>query len=192
MKKILIINGHPSKSSFCQSIAKAYQAGATSKGNQVVLLNLHELNFNFNLSDGYSKTSVLEADLVLAQEKIKWAQHLVIIHPVWWGSVPALLKGFFDKTLLPGFAFSYRQSGMLWDKLLSGKTAEIIYTSDTPVWIYRFFYRAPSVTTLRDRILGFCGVKTLSIIGIGSIRKSTHEFRKNWLLKVEKRARNFS
>lgn len=188
MKNILIINGHPNPNSYCAALCKAYAEGAKKSGHQVVLLNLHELNFDSNFNGSYSslKTQSLEKDLVFAQEKIRWAEHLVIVHPVWWGSVPALLKGFFDKTLLPGFAFKYRQNSAFWDKLLQHKTAAIIYTADTPPWYYRLVYRAPSVNMLQHRVLGFCGIKTVSVTGIGPIRRSSQKFRETWLAKVEK------
>lgn len=187
MKKILIINGHPNKDSYCKALSEAYARGTEHAGHEVVLLNLNELNFDPNFLGNYSKEQInIEKDLLFAQEKIKWAQHLVIVHPVWWGSVPAVLKGFFDKTLLPGFAFKYRPNSALWDKLLAGRTGSIIYTTDTPIWINRFFYRAPAVNMVRDRVMGFCGIKTIKVTGIGPIRKSTKEFRENWLVKVEK------
>lgn len=185
MKKILIINGHPNAKSYCQALAEAYKNGASSKGNHVVLLNLSELTFELSLSFGYSKHMELEPDLVLAQEKISWAQHIVIVHPVWWGSVPALLKGFFDRALLPGYAFKYRKESILWDKLLSGKTARIIYTTDTPVWYYTLFYGAPSVRQVKSRILEFCGIKPVKVTGIGPIRRSSQEFREKWLEKIK-------
>lgn len=188
MKKILVINGHPNKNSYCAALSKAYANGAKQSGFDTVILNLHELQFDLNFNGSYSDQNLesLEKDLILAQEKITWANHIVIIHPVWWGSVPALLKGFFDRTLLPGFAFKYRKDSAFWDKLLIGKTSSIIYTSDTPLFFYRFFYGAPSVNMLRDRVLGFCGVKTISVTGIGPVRKSSQTFRENWLLKIEK------
>jgi NAD(P)H dehydrogenase (quinone) len=105
MQNVLIINGHPNADSFCHALAEAYQKGSASKGNHAALLHLGDLNFSLNLSHGYAHRTELEPDLVMAQEKILWANHIVIIHPVWWGSVPALLKGFFDRVLLPGFAF---------------------------------------------------------------------------------------
>jgi putative NADPH-quinone reductase len=103
---------------------------------------------------------------------------------VWWGSTPALLKGFFDRVLLPGFAFKYRDKGVLWDKLLSGKSGRIIYTTDTPVWFYNLFYSAPSVNMIKKRVLGFCGISPVKVTGIGPIRLSSPEFRKKWLEKV--------
>lgn len=190
MKKVLIINGHPNKNSYCNALAQAYLNGASKKGHEIVLLNLYDLKFNPNFDGSYNvdEPQSIEPDILFAQEKIKWAQHIVIIHPVWWGSVPALLKGFFDKTLLPGFAFKYKQNSPMWDKLLNGKTASIIYTSDTPPWFYRLFYRAPSINMIRDRVLGFCGIKTISVTGIGPIRKSTQAFREEWIEKIEKMA----
>ena len=185
MKKILIINGHPKKNSYCQVLGENYKIGAIASGNEVVLLNLFELQFNLNLQNGFSKTDELEPDILFAQEKIKWAQHNVIIHPVWWGSVPALLKGFLDKTLLPGFAFKYRENSVMWDKLLAGKTARIIYTTDTPIWIYKYFFMAPSVNQLKNRTLKFCGITPVKVTAIGPIRKSTSEFRQNWIEKIE-------
>jgi putative NADPH-quinone reductase len=185
MKKIVIINGHPKKGSFCNVLCDTYKAAANASGNEVVLINLYELKFNLDLQNGFSSPEELEPDIIFAQEKIKWAQHIVIVHPVWWGSVPALLKGFFDRTLLPGFAFKYRENSVMWDKLLAGKTARIIYTSDTPIWIYKYFFMAPSVNQVKNRVLEFCGVKPVKVTGIGPIRKSTSEFRQKWIEKVE-------
>jgi NAD(P)H dehydrogenase (quinone) len=187
MKKILVLNGHPNKDSFCQALSNAYHKGALTAGCQVDLLNLHELDFRVSFSGTYSSENQLplEKDLKMAQEKIKWADHLVIVHPVWWGSVPALLKGFFDRVLLPGFAFKYHSKDPFWDKLLHGKTATILYTSDTPIWVYKWFFRAPSVNMLRNRVLGFCGVKTKSVVGFGAIRQSTPALREKYLRKTE-------
>lgn len=190
MKKILIINGHPNKNSFCNSLCEVYKASATAAGNEVILLNLYELEFNLNLQYGYSRQNVIEPDIQFAQEKIIWAEHIVIVHPVWWGSVPAILKGFFDTALLPGFAFKYKEEGVFWDKLLKGRTARIIYTTDTPVWFYKYFYKAPSVNMVKNRVLDFCGVAPVKVTGIGPIRKSKMEFRQKWIDKIEQLGKN--
>lgn len=182
---ILIINGHPNPDSYCSALCKAYARGANKAGHNVSVLHLHELTFNLNLTGGYSKDTKLEADVIFSQEKISWANHIVVVHPVWWGSVPALLKGFFDRVLLPGFAFKYRKEGQLWDKLLSGKTASIIYTADTPVFIYRYLFLSPSVNMVKNRVLGFCGIKTKKVVCVAPIRKSTQEFRERWITRIE-------
>ena len=185
MKKILVINGHPTQNSFCNILSNTYAEAATSAGHELEVLNLYDLSFSPNLINGYSKRQEPEPDILLAQQKIKWANHIVIVHPVWWGSVPALLKGFLDTALLPGFAFKYRKDSLFWDKLLSGRTARIIYTADTPVWIYKYFFGAPSVRQLKHRTLAFCGIKQIKVTGIGPIRKSQTGFRKTWIEKIK-------
>jgi NAD(P)H dehydrogenase (quinone) len=185
MKKILIINGHPNKDSFCNALSEAYYKGSIANRNELKILHVREMQFNCSLSNGYSKEIVLEPAVLDAQEKIKWADHIVIIHPVWWGSVPALLKGFFDKVLLPGFAFKYKQNSPMWDKLLKGKTGHVIYTSDTPIWLYKYFFSAPSVNQVKNRTLQFCGITPVKVTGIAPIRKSTDAFREKWLKKIE-------
>ena len=96
-KKILIIDGHPGENSFCAAIADAYAKGAQSPEIEVEVLSLRNLKFDLNLRHGYRKIQELESDLVEAQKKIKWCEHLVVIYPIWWGSMPALLKGFLDR-----------------------------------------------------------------------------------------------
>lgn len=184
-KKILIINGHPNKGSFNFSIAEAYEKGARSTGAEVQTIIIADLQFNPNLSGGYQKRTELEPDLLAAQEKIKWADHLVWVHPVWWGGLPAILKGFIDRTFLPGFAFQYRENSVWWDKLLSGKTAHIITTLDQPSWYYRFIYGRPSVNQLKKSTLEFCGIKPVKVSYLGPIRASKPEQRTKWLGEVK-------
>ncbi len=127
-KKILIINGHPDRESLNFAIAEAYKKGAVSSGYEVKEIVVRDLNFNPNLQFGYRKRTELEKDLLESQDKIKWAEHIVWIYPVWWGSIPAILKGFIDRVFLPGFAFEKRENSVWWDKLLTNKTARITVT----------------------------------------------------------------
>ncbi|MBL1220233.1 NAD(P)H-dependent oxidoreductase [Chryseobacterium sp. L7] len=185
MKKIAIINGHPNKDSFNFGIAKAYKDGALQVGNEVKEITIADLNFDPVLHFGYQKRMELEPDLLKAWEIIQWADHLVWIHPVWWGGMPAPMKGFLDRLFLPGFAYRYRENSIWWDKLLKGKTAHIITTLDQPGWYYRLFYGRPSVNQLRKSTLEFCGVKPVKVTYIGIIRNSTEAQREKWLQKVK-------
>lgn len=184
MKKILIINGHPNSESFNFGIAESYQKGAIASDAQVETITIANLNFNPNLKFGYQKRTDLEPDLLESWEKIKRADHLVWIHPVWWGGLPAITKGFIDRLFLPGMAFQYRENSVWWDKLLKGKTAHIITTLDQPSWYYRFFFGRPSVNQLKKSTLEFCGVKPVKVSYIGIIKGSKEEQRKKWLDKV--------
>jgi NAD(P)H dehydrogenase (quinone) len=184
-RKILIINGHPNKDSFSFGIATAYKNGTENSGAEVKEIIIADLDFNPNLQFGYQKRMELEPDLTDAWEKIKWADHLVWIHPVWWGGLPAITKGFIDRLFLPGFAFQYRENSAWWDKLLKGKTAHIITTLDQPSWYYWLVYGRPSVNQLKKATLEFCGVKPVKVTYIGVVKKATTDLRKKWLVKVE-------
>lgn len=189
MRKIAIINGHPNKDSFNFGLAEAYRLGAVETGAEVKEIVIRDLNFNPNLQFGYQKRMELEPDLMKAWEIIQWADHLVWVHPVWWGGFPALMKGFIDRLFLPGMAYKYRENSVWWDKLLKGKTAHIMTTLDQPGWYYRLFFGRPSVNQLKKSILEYCGVKPVTLTYIGIIRNSKDEQRAQWLKKVKKLGR---
>lgn len=190
MKKILIINGHPNSDSFNYGLFAAYKKGALAAGADIKEIEINKLEFNPNLQFGYQKRTELEPDLVEAWEKIKWADHLVWIHPVWWGGLPAITKGFIDRLFLPGFAFQYRENSLWWDKLLSGKTARIITTLDQPTWYYWFAYGRPSINQLKKSTLEFCGVKPVKVTCVGPIKTADLSLREKWLDKIEKLGKN--
>ena len=192
MTKILIINGHPNEDSFNFAIADAYKKGASQGGTEVKEITIRDLQFNPNLKSGYQKRTELEPDLLMAWEKIKWADHLVWIHPVWWGGLPAITKGFIDRVFLPGFAFQYRENSVWWDKLLKGKSAHIFTTLDQPSWYYRLMFHQPSVNQLKKSTLEFCGVKPVAVTYFGPVKSSNDKIRKKWLDKVEQIGRGQS
>lgn len=134
-QKILLILGHPQRGSFCGALADTYRQAAQARGAEVRLLALGDLAFDPVLRTGFDGAQPLEPDLAAAQESIRWAGHLVLVYPTWWGGPPALLKGFVDRVFLPGFAFRYRKGSILWDKLLAGRTADLLVTLDTPPFL---------------------------------------------------------
>ncbi len=183
MKKILLIVGHPDAESYNFALADAYERGAAA--GAVKRLNIRDLDFNPNLQFGYRKRTEWEPDLVTAWEAIQWADHLVWIYPVWWGSLPALLKGFIDRLFLPGFVFRTHEGSLTkWDKLLQGKTGRLISTLDQPGWYYRLVYARPSYHAMKQLTMGFTGVRKVKHTAIGPIRLSSSAFREKWLERV--------
>lgn len=183
-KKITIINGHPYTSSFNAALCEAYIGGARSAGAEVRCIHIATLDFDPNLKYGYHQRMEPEPCLLAAWDSIVWADHLVWIHPVWWGGLPALTKGFIDRLFLPGMAYRLREKGMFWDKLLSGKTARIITTLDQPGFVYRWLFGRPSVNQLKRSTLAFCGVSPVKVSYVGIVRHSTMAKRQAWLSKV--------
>ena len=184
-KKIVIINGHPNRESLNFGLAAAYRKGALESNADVREIVISQLKFNPNLESGYQKRTELEPDLLEAWEKLKWADHLVWIHPVWWGGLPAILKGFIDRLFLPGMAFQYKPDSLFWEKLLKGKTARIITTLDQPGWYYRLVYGRPSVNQLKRSTLQFCGVQSVKVSYFGIVRNSKEEMRQRWICEAE-------
>lgn len=186
MKKILIIQGHPDSESYNSALAEAYKKGATAAGAEIKEIAIRDLDFSPNLKYGYRKRTELEPDLLAAWEKIQWAEHLVWIYPVWWGSVPAIMKGFIDRLFLPTFAFTKREGSVWWDKLLTGKSARIISTLDQPAWYYWLINGRPTYHAMKKMTLNFVGIKPVKATTIAPIRLSTDAFRAKGLEKVEK------
>ncbi len=183
-KKILIIDAHPNQNSFCSALAESYAKGAQSSDFEVQKLSLRNLKFEMNLRDGYRKIQELEPDLIEAQNKIKWCEHLVIVYPIWWGAMPALLKGFLDRCWLPGFAFKYHDKDIFWDRLLAGRSARIIVTSDAPTLYNLIMHFNAPVRIMKNMILGFCGFKPVRTTAIGSVKTLSEMKRRKVLDEV--------
>ncbi|QDU87510.1 hypothetical protein Pla175_08720 [Pirellulimonas nuda] len=184
--RITILDGHPSASSFCAALARQYEDGAADAGHETRRIAVRELDFDATLHRGYDRNQPLEACLAQAQEDIAWCEHLVVVYPVWWGSTPAQLKGFFDRTLLPGFAFKFHEKGPWWDRLLAGRSARMILTAATPRWYGRLAYGDAPVRSLRGMVLGFCGFKPIRVAYFGMAEAVSDHRREGWLAKVHK------
>lgn len=183
MKRVLILLGTSKSDSFCGEIANNYFEGAQESGCDVSVLKLSELKFDPILWEGYNKIQKLEPDLKKAQELIKWADHIIFIFPTWWGSLPALFKGFIDRIFLPNFAFKYK-SKFSREKLLKGKTAQIITTMDAPRSYYTVMFRSPGVNLLKRAVLEFCGVKVKKVHYFDKIRFRSEKSLKKLLAKA--------
>ena len=180
-RRILIILGHSSSQSMCASLAHNYADAARQSGAEVRLLSLGEMYFDPILRHGYTHAQPLEPDLRDAQIDIAWAQHLVWVYPIWWGGLPALLKGFLDRIFLPGFAFKYRANSVLWDRLLTGRTAELLVTMDTPPWYYRWVQRQPGHRQMKQTILEFSGIRPVRVHSFGPVVNSSDAARAGWI-----------
>jgi putative NADPH-quinone reductase len=188
-RKILLIDAHPAKSTFCDALAGAYEQAAKEAGFDLKRRNLRDFNFDLNLRQGYQTAQPLEVDLLEAQQAIRWCEHLVIVYPIWWGSMPALLKGFLDRCLLPGFAFKYHEKGPFWDKLLAGRSARIIVTSDAPaVYTWLAYGNAP-YKAMEKAVLKFCGFNPIKRTAIDRVRFLTESERSKVLTCVRKLGR---
>ncbi|GIW68916.1 MAG: dehydrogenase [Candidatus Parcubacteria bacterium] len=187
-KKIALLLGHPDKDSFSGSVAEAYAAAAEEAGHTVRRIYLGEMKFDPILWHGYKVIQELEPDLVRAQEDIKWADHLVVVYPNWWNTMPALLKGFFDRAWLPGFAFNFEKpSGRLIQRM-KGKTARVIILSGTHSPIMTWLKFGDFTNEIARGILGFSGFG-VRVSAFGPCEHCSDQRRQAWMEKVKALAR---
>ena len=178
--RCLLILAHPRRDSLCGALFDAYAGGARQAGVECRELILSEMHFDPDVHAVSPELQPLEPDLVRAQHDISWAEHLVFVYPTWWGTFPALLKGFLDRVMTPGFAFRHITHDK-WDKLLAGRTADLITTMDTPPLVYRLIYRAPGRQALARSTLGYCGLRTARADIFGPVIASSAAQRSAWL-----------
>jgi putative NADPH-quinone reductase len=180
--RILVLLGHPRSDSFCGALAAAYREGAAGAGADADVrpIALGDLVFD-PVTPPYGTSRPLEPDLQRLQEAIRWAEHLALVYPNWWGSAPGPFKSALERVLLPGFAFQYHAKGHGWDRLLSGRTGELIVTMDTPPFIYRWMFGAAGDRVMTKRTLDFCGIKPVRVTHVGPVLKSTGPERAKWL-----------
>lgn len=184
MKKILIINGHPDKQSYNYALSKSYKDGASKQNIEISEINISDLSFNPNLQFGFRQRTELEPDLIDAIEKIKKTDHIVWFFPLWWASYPAIMKGFIDRTFLPGITFELDEESYEPIGLLKGTSASVFITSDTPESYDKEVMKRPVLNQFKTGTLEYCGISPVNITYISTISDSNEEFRKKWLDKV--------
>lgn len=184
MSKILVLNGNLKAESFCRALADRYGSAATSAGHQVERLDIAELQMDFAPPDYSAKTKPSADWVAHVQSSIERSDHLVIVTPLWWGGPPAALKALLDRVLMPGFAFKYRDCGVMWDRLLQNRTARVVLTMDSPNWYFDWVLSRPMVRQFKVQILEFCGFKPVRFTTLGPVKTSTARQRENWLRRV--------
>jgi NAD(P)H dehydrogenase (quinone) len=189
--KYLIIFAHPNSASFSSSLIKALSEHLTNKGNEVKIRNLYEIGFNPVLSaDDFSSLADNQTpkDIAIEQEYIKWAEHIIFAFPVWWGGMPAIMKGYIDRVLAEGFAYEYVDTGSNGDGLLSYLKGSMICATGLSSEDFKDSQNAMKVITEKT-IFGFTGIKPYKQLFYGSVPIVSDEVRKSY---IESAIREFS
>lgn len=193
MTRILIVQGHPDASAahLCHALAESYAAGAREAGHELRQLDVARLDFPLLRSQQDWEQGRLPPGLRQAQEDIAWAQHLLIVFPLWLGEMPALLKGFLEQVARPGFAFKAEGGNPFGRKGLQGRSARVLVTMGMPALVYRFYFRAHSLKSLERNILGFVGIAPIheTLVGlVGQLKPAQVQAWQEKLRRLGQRA----
>jgi putative NADPH-quinone reductase len=184
--RILLINGHPDPrpERFCAALCDAYAAGAISQGREVRRLAVGELDLPLiRTRESFESPSPPPAAAGV-QASITWADHVVIVHPLWLGSAPALLKGFCEQVFRYGFALPSGGRPNLRGQL-SGRSARLIVTMGMPAPIYRAVFGAFGVRGFERGVLWLAGIRPIRRTLIGQVEADPAR-RAQWLASVRR------
>jgi len=190
MSRIAVIVGHTRKDTYCEALGEAYRRGAEAGGHQATLFVTSKMAFDPILHEGFAKIQPLEPDLQAAHEAIMAADHLVLIFPLWLGTLPAIFKGFLERVLQPDLVEPSKQGKYI--KFLKGKSARVIMTMGMPGFIYRWYFGAFALRMLKRNILGFVGISPVRATIHGMIEAVSQDKRQSWLANAETLGRNAS
>ncbi|GAB4180389.1 MAG: NAD(P)H-dependent oxidoreductase [Thalassobaculales bacterium] len=184
-RRILLIDGHPDPDPrrFVHALAAAYAEGAAAAGHELRRIEVAGLDFPLLRTAADWESGAQAPGLAQAQAAIAWADHLVILYPLWLGGMPALLKGFLEQVLRPGFAVAEDRNRAA-PGLLTGKSARLVVTMGMPALVYRWFYFAHSLRALKRNILKYCGVAPVADTLVGGVAKLGAAGRARWLARL--------
>jgi len=187
-RRILIIIGHPDPEPkrLCRALVASYADGARLAGHEVQLIDVAALDFPLLRTMEEFERRPLPVMLEAAVEAIRHAEHIVLVFPLWLGTMPALLKAFLEQVMRPGVAFAYSEAGGggFARTLLKGRSARVIVTMGMPASFYRFWYLGHGVAGLRRNILNFVGISPVRETLFGMVDGASAETREKWLTKM--------
>ena len=183
--RILILQGHPDDAAphFCHALADAYANGAQESGHEVRRIHAATLAIPLLRNAEEFERGVPSPAVAEAQRTIEWCTHLVVVFPLWLGTMPAALKSFLEQTLRPGFAFENVKGGLPRGRL-KGRSARVIVTMGMPAFAYRWFFAAHGVRGLERSVLRFCGFGPVRRSLVGGVAARDNEVRVRWLQRV--------
>jgi putative NADPH-quinone reductase len=185
MRKILIINGHPDPNPdrFCAALARAYRDGAKGAGHDVRLLVLGRMDIPLVASRHDFEDTPPPEEMRAAQESIRWCDHMVIVHPLWLGGPPALVKAFLEQTFRYGFAIP-RPGARSPTGLLGGRSARLIVTMGMPAFFYRLIFGALGVRAIERSVLRLAGFRPVRHTFLGGVETVAADQRQSWLRRI--------
>lgn len=193
----LIVFNHPYGGSFCGAILAAVERGLKTGGHRCRVINLDQDDFDPVMRSkdllafvgaGRAGEDALDAiDDQVREYKghLEWAEHLVMIFPVWWMTTPAMTKGFIDKVIFPAIAYDMKDGRLV--SRLSLRKVTVITTMNTPADIYREVFGNPLEGSLIKGTFRQIGIENIEWTSLSEVKQVSREQREAWLEEIERR-----
>lgn len=193
----LIVFNHPYGGSFCGAILAAVERGLKTGGHKCRVINLDQDDFDPVMRSkdllafvgaGRAGTDALDAidDQVREyKEHLEWAEHLVMIFPIWWMTTPAMTKGFIDKVIFPAIAYDMKDGRLV--SRLSLRKVTVITTMNTPADVYRDVFGNPLEGSLIKGTFRQIGIENIEWTSLNEVKQVSNEQRETWLEDIERR-----
>lgn len=188
--RVLIVYNHPYSGSFCNAILDAVTNGLQKAHHEVDLIHLNRDNFNPVMTEADLKAFIahkpIDPQVIQYNERLKAADHLIFIFPIWWDIMPAQTKGFIDRVLFPGVVYNHHPRGFGLIPLLKNlKSITLITTMNKPRWLYSLFIGNLIQKVMLKSVFKTMGYKNLSWISFTAVKAVGHQKRVMWLQKLE-------
>lgn len=179
-KTVAILQGHPDPAGhhLCHGLADAYAEGAISSGHHVIRIEIAGIDFPLLRTQGEFEAGPLPASLEASKDAVLSADHIVLVFPLWLGTMPAVVKAFLEQVMRPGIGFVYEKNGI--KKLLGGRSAHIVVTMGMPAWAYRAFYFSHGIRALKRNIFNFVGISPVRTTMFGMVQSVSDDTVAQW------------
>lgn len=187
-RNVLILVGHPDPAPerFCHALAEAYAGGARQAGHALEHISIADYDIPCIASQADWQSDLRPAFVEPVQRAFSRADHLVLIHPLWLGTMPAALKAFLEQVMRPDFAFDPSAGSPFRAGRMRGKSARIVVTMGMPAFVYRFFYLSHGLSATRRNILGFTGFGPVRTSVIGAVESQERRRRSAWIERMRR------
>jgi NAD(P)H dehydrogenase (quinone) len=194
--RVVIVFNHPYEKSYCNAILGAVTTGLQKGKHHVDLIHLDNDNFNPVMSKEDLKAFVdhtpIDPQVIDYSNRLKNADHLIFIFPIWWDLMPAMTKGFIDRVLSPGIVYDHHPRGFGLIPLLKNlKGVTIITTMNKPKIMYSLLIGNLIKKAMLRSVFKTMGYKNLNWISHNMVKSVTQKKRVKWLYDLEKRFTDF-
>ena len=192
---ILLVLAHPLAESFAAAVAGTARETLEERGHTVDLLDLYREDFDPRLTAseraGYFDIPYDSSGVATLVARLKAAEGLILVFPQWWFNFPAILKGFFDRVLAPGVAFSHDPSGgRLLPRLSNIRLLWALTTTGSPWWVVQLYMRNPVRRLLRGAVAKLCAKRlNFRLLSLHDMDRTTDAARRRHLERVRKALR---